>query len=391
MTQEQLEAAAAAASLDQAHAGLTQRFTSEKTAVDALRDAYSQAAAAGARFATLNPGMMLPGKGIQKFANGGFVSGSGSGDTVPAMLTPGEFVVKKKEAQVFLPLLQAINEGKVPGFYAGGSVEGGAPSKGQFAHVTDMTRTSVGEFDRIVKEQGIEISRGVRNWLNQLLAINKDLELLVGTGFGFEQKGSINKKMAEGGSAPVSEFQQDFKSRGIDKWKTSVKFASESFKDVESELKVYDAELSSAVDKWAELNNKTDITSEEFSKIELAVRDNILNPTGKLKLAIDKAEAEVHEIRANLSQAQLNQAGYSTVEVPSRTDPSRMSATKRVVDPQGNTTMLRTSGNSKEGLSVFGYATREQLGVAPQPVESEAAGNADMKAYLNGRRKRFRS
>jgi hypothetical protein len=31
MTQEQLEAAAAAASLDQAHAGLTQRFTAEKT------------------------------------------------------------------------------------------------------------------------------------------------------------------------------------------------------------------------------------------------------------------------------------------------------------------------------------------------------------------------
>jgi TP901 family phage tail tape measure protein len=387
MTQEQLEAAAAAASLDQAHAGLTQRFTAEKTAVDALRDAYSQAAAAGARFASINPGMMKPGSAVQKFANGGFVSGSGSGDTVPAMLTPGEFVVKKKEAQVFMPLLQAINEGKVPGFYGGGTVPAGGSSKPQFAHVTDMTRTSIGQFDKIVKEQGIEISRGVRNWLDQLLAINKDIELLVGTGFGFDQKGSINTKMRSGGAASVSEFQEDFKSGGIDKWKTSVKFASESFNDVESELRVYDAELSSAVDKWAELNNKTEITSQEFAKIERAVRDNILDPTGKLKLAIDKAEAEIHEIRANLSQAQLNQAGYKTVEVPSRTDPSRMSATKRVVDPQGNKTMLRTSGNSKEGLSVFGFATREQMGVAPKPVESEAAGNADMKAYLNGRRK----
>jgi TP901 family phage tail tape measure protein len=122
MTQEQLEAAAAAASLDQAHSGLVQRFTAEKVVVDRLRDAYTQAAAAGARFAALNPGMMLPGTAPQKFAQGGFVSGSGNGDTVPAMLTPGEFVIKKKEAQVFLPLLQAINEGKVPGFNNGGMV-----------------------------------------------------------------------------------------------------------------------------------------------------------------------------------------------------------------------------------------------------------------------------
>jgi TP901 family phage tail tape measure protein len=124
MTQEQLEAAAAAASLDQAHSGLIQRFTAEKVVVDRLRDAYTQAAAAGARFAAINPGMMLPGKAPQKLAAGGFVSGSGNGDTVPAMLTPGEFVVKKKEAQVFLPLLQAINEGKVPGFANGGVVGG---------------------------------------------------------------------------------------------------------------------------------------------------------------------------------------------------------------------------------------------------------------------------
>jgi TP901 family phage tail tape measure protein len=122
MTQEQLEAAAAAASLDQAHAGLIQRFTAEKVAVDALRDAYSQAKAAGDRFAMINPGMMMPGRAPKKFANGGFVSGSGSGDTVPAMLTPGEFVIKKKEAQVFLPLLQAINDGKIPGFANGGIV-----------------------------------------------------------------------------------------------------------------------------------------------------------------------------------------------------------------------------------------------------------------------------
>jgi TP901 family phage tail tape measure protein len=127
MTTEQMEAAAAAASLDQAHSNLIQRFTAEKIAVDKLRDAYSQAVAAGARFASLNPGMMLSGKfgpGTQKFASGGFVGGSGNRDTVPAMLTPGEFVIKKDQAKVFLPLLEAINSGKIPGFQNGGLVGG---------------------------------------------------------------------------------------------------------------------------------------------------------------------------------------------------------------------------------------------------------------------------
>jgi len=121
MTQEQLEAAAAAASLDQAHSNLTQRFTAETTAVMQLKAAYEQAAAAGARFAMLNPGMMKPGAPA-KFASGGAVGGSGNGDTVPAMLTPGEFVINKEAAQKMLPFLEALNSGKLPGFNSGGLV-----------------------------------------------------------------------------------------------------------------------------------------------------------------------------------------------------------------------------------------------------------------------------
>ena len=36
--------------------------------------------------------------------------GSGDGDTVPAFLTPGEYVVRKSAVQMHLPLLHAINE-----------------------------------------------------------------------------------------------------------------------------------------------------------------------------------------------------------------------------------------------------------------------------------------
>jgi hypothetical protein len=57
-------------------------------------------------------------------AEGGAVPGWGSGDTVPAMLTPGEFVMNKGSSQKYGGLLRAINSGgKVPGFADGGEVD----------------------------------------------------------------------------------------------------------------------------------------------------------------------------------------------------------------------------------------------------------------------------
>ena len=50
------------------------------------------------------------------------VPGVGNTDTVPAMLTPGEFVVNKQATQQNLPLLHAINSGNVQGLNRGGGV-----------------------------------------------------------------------------------------------------------------------------------------------------------------------------------------------------------------------------------------------------------------------------
>jgi hypothetical protein len=54
---------------------------------------------------------ILGGKG---FAKGGFVPGSGNGDTVPAMLTPGEFVVPKRFAKMIGGFLGFADGGFVP-------------------------------------------------------------------------------------------------------------------------------------------------------------------------------------------------------------------------------------------------------------------------------------
>jgi Fe2+ or Zn2+ uptake regulation protein len=52
---------------------------------------------------------------------GGGVGGTGSGDKVPALLEPGEFVMNRKAARVAGPLLAALNKG-IPRFARGGLV-----------------------------------------------------------------------------------------------------------------------------------------------------------------------------------------------------------------------------------------------------------------------------
>ena len=49
-----------------------------------------------------------------------YLAGGGAigSDTVPAMLTPGEFVVNKASAKAFAPFLTAINESKYPSILA---------------------------------------------------------------------------------------------------------------------------------------------------------------------------------------------------------------------------------------------------------------------------------
>ena len=60
-------------------------------------------------------------------ASGGFIRGPGGprSDSIPAMLSNGEFVVRASSAGRFLPLLHAINSGGLPQYADGGAVAAG--------------------------------------------------------------------------------------------------------------------------------------------------------------------------------------------------------------------------------------------------------------------------
>jgi hypothetical protein len=71
---------------------------------------------------------------IKYMASGGLARGS---DTVPAMLTPGEFVVNKAAAQAYGPLLNSINESKYPSMLGSNNAMSNLPINNISSSVSD--------------------------------------------------------------------------------------------------------------------------------------------------------------------------------------------------------------------------------------------------------------
>jgi hypothetical protein len=78
---------------------------------------------------------------IHKFASGGMVPGSGNGDTVPAMLTPGEFVIRKSSVKK----LGADNLARANKYAGGGPVDiSTTPSSRPYIETKDTTHKKAG-------------------------------------------------------------------------------------------------------------------------------------------------------------------------------------------------------------------------------------------------------
>lgn len=65
---------------------------------------------------------------IKKMASGGFVPGIGMTDKVPALLTPGEFVMNKAASSAYGPMLSQLNESKYPSMNRDAYSNAGQPS-----------------------------------------------------------------------------------------------------------------------------------------------------------------------------------------------------------------------------------------------------------------------
>ncbi|REK17957.1 MAG: phage tail tape measure protein [Planctomycetota bacterium] len=155
---DQLQAASVASSQNVSGAlvnGANAIETAGQSAAQAIQQAAAAAAAAGG-----GGGGQAFGGLIRGYADGGpvvpfhYMAAGGKGtDTVPAMLTPGEFVINARSAGKFFPQLQAINAGIAPSF----------PS------VTNNSNVSIGDInvnandsEAIVKEVATALRRQLR-------------------------------------------------------------------------------------------------------------------------------------------------------------------------------------------------------------------------------------
>lgn len=209
MTQEQLNAAAVASSLDQTHSKLIQTLTAEAAVVRRLGDIYVGAWKKQQKFDTgrriaqqtnFNPGTLNLANGIVSVPGP-----KGAGDIVPAMLSPGEAVIPADTAKKYSGLIAGMVNNNIPGFSLGNY-------PADIQKVIDETRRAGSGIDMIddillkhIKELGAKLNP---RKLRESLAADPRTQLLssMTTAKGGRLTGSQGMvKMHAGGSAiPVT-------------------------------------------------------------------------------------------------------------------------------------------------------------------------------------------
>ena len=169
LSDEQLDAAAAASSLEGKTSSLTNELNVQRAAVVQLARSYrNYVTAAGAAAAGLPQGFRgAPKSAPPGFNKGGLVPGSGNEDTVLAFLTPGESVITKEATKKFGPMLQAMNDGSIPGFKEGVINLGGEQFALDFSSTTG-DKSSILTIQRMfdnISEDAVE----VRNAFKQMI------------------------------------------------------------------------------------------------------------------------------------------------------------------------------------------------------------------------------
>jgi TP901 family phage tail tape measure protein len=133
MTNEQIQAAAIASSLDQVHSKLKQTFTSEAAAVDMLTAAYQRSVAAQRAFGVpITPRGPVATGPVKKYAAGGIIRGPGTGtsDSILAMVSNGEAIIPAKSVARNPGMVNQLVSGNIPGYRQGR--EGDIPTYGEY-------------------------------------------------------------------------------------------------------------------------------------------------------------------------------------------------------------------------------------------------------------------
>ena len=189
MTQQQLEAAAVAASLGQSHSNLTQIFTAEAGAISNLVAQYRAAITAQRQLSIGQTAAGVAARGGARprgFAKGGIIRGPGTGtsDSIPAMVSNGEAIIPAKQTQKYYGLIEAIIGNNVPGYATAKLPEPSANAMQIAKDLSSNTKTA----DSVAKHVEKEIQKRANHFDLTLEQAASDIANAVAP-----LKGAVNK------------------------------------------------------------------------------------------------------------------------------------------------------------------------------------------------------
>jgi TP901 family phage tail tape measure protein len=299
MTMEQLEAAAAAHSLDQTHAKLTQTFTAESTAIAQLISAYNSAAGAARNFAASNPGMMLPGRSPRKLASGivSVPGPKGAGDIVPAMLSPGESVIPADMTKKYAGLIQGMVADNIPGYAQG--------TDAVRAHLTAPFASGSAQHTQGIQMAGL-----------QELAAKYPQFIKVVSNLVAELPQSLNI-LLEKGTATISQFTSKWDAT-TGKMLSSVKSGGGNIQDEDiiNATSQLEQEIRDRTITLAKETEDQKVSDELLSQATREVIDEykaLQTSVGKVAQALDKSSQQVGQVRIQPRAASGNMSNAEYV------------------------------------------------------------------------------
>jgi TP901 family phage tail tape measure protein len=305
LTMEQIDAAAASHSLDQSHARLIQTFTAETGAIGQLITAYQQGTTAAAKFAAINPGMMRA-PTPKKFARGGIVEGPGSGtsDSILAMLSNGEAVIPAKVVKQYPGLISSLVSENIPGFK-----KGTTGVNIERAHATGSFAESSQQF-----QAALDMVAGLRELNNQFPGMIRVVSNLTA-----ELPSKLNQAMKEvtlrsgkvSGGVGIERFASEYGSFQ-NKFTASAARGGANIQDpaIEAELLKFEDTVGKRAIEIAKGTKNLKVTDTIFAQATREVIDefNLMEGNAKkVAIALDTVSKQVGQVRIQPTQAQYRE------------------------------------------------------------------------------------
>jgi TP901 family phage tail tape measure protein len=360
MTMEQLDAAAAAHSLNQTHANLTQTFTAEASAINQLINAYNSAAGASRNFAMNNPGMMMPGRGARKLASGivSVPGPKGAGDVVPAMLSPGESVIPADMTKKYSGLIQGMIADNIPGYAQG--------TDGVRAHLTAPFASGSAQYSQGIQMAGL-----------QELAAKYPQFIKVVSNLVAELPQSLNI-LLEKGTATISQFTSQWDAK-TGKMLSSVKSGGGNIKDqaIIDATSQLEQEVRDRTVALAQATDSQNVSDELLSQATREVIDQyktLDTSIGKVAQALDASAKQVGQVRIQPRAASENMSNAEYVRQMLASGEFTEDASGNIV--AGNTRVGRRSRSNPgkvrpaSSFNPAGSYTRQPLRGVEAGVES---------------------